>query len=193
MIDFQDTLYSLVKNEITQFTSKSDDSDFYGCFFDCNSENGEVYLGFNTVSALEYSSHNFSDIEISNFKAVGMDLPEIDPIKRLAELRWSVADWKFHGTSDRFVGHIYEEEWEESWEEISEEISDYIIDQDDDDWDKAMKCFIDGVVIVAERLIKDGVFEKLARTDDFKVVVSDHDVCDEDMVFIDYKKYSDQQ
>jgi hypothetical protein len=184
--DFKDTLYALLENELKLFIEKEGGDRFYGCYLDGNAEYGDVLLGFNTEEFLNHSAANLTGIELHNAKALGMDTSApLDVEKRLREHRWSVDCWKFHGSDGR-VGHLNEDEWEEKWSDVAESIEDYAFGDDEDSLEKSHKLFIGQLVEVVKRLIADGAFEALGKTDDFCVVVADHEDTEEDFVRVDY-------
>lgn len=79
-----------------------------------------------------------------------------------------------------------EDEWEEKWSDVAESIEDYAFGDDEDSLEKSHKLFIGQLVEVVKRLIADGAFEALGKTDDFCVVVADHEDTEEDFVRVDY-------
>lgn len=181
--EFKDLLFDLLQEEISQFGEKHQDEVFYAASIDCNADYAEIITSFNTPEALDFLAHHRSEFELHNMKADRKDPSEpIDPPKRKEELRWRSDEWKYFGSANR-CDKINEDSWNEKWEEMSDAIQEASC-SDDLDEDEFVNAFTSQVYDVATRLISEGYFNKLKRTKDFKIRITDHSQCDEEFLFI---------
>ncbi len=183
--EFKDLLFDLLQEEISKFSEKHQDEVFYAASIDCNADYAEIITSFNTPEALDFLAHHRSKVELHNMKADGKDLSDpIDPIKRKEEMRWWSDEWKYFGSANT-CDKINKDSWDKKWEDMSDAIQEASY-ADDVDKDEFIKAFTSQVYDVAKRLISEGCFNKLNRTKDFKIRITDHSQCDEEFLFINY-------
>lgn len=202
-MDFEDILSDLCIKEIKLFAKKHKNENFYGFGFDCHSGHGQVILCFHSIQALDKISEKPSEAELHNRKAFaeidksmnekyrdesgGEDLfPEAiyndDPEYRRADLKWSFGDWLYQGTDGR-AGHLNESAWEKKWEPIADKIEEaYLEDEDPDEYFEEVFQFqfLSAVFRTLIKIEQSGVLELLDRTEDFKVLILDHDQFEEE-------------
>jgi hypothetical protein len=202
-MDYEDILYDLSVEEIKLFAKKHQNETFYGFGIDCHAEHGQVILCFHSIEALEKISEKPSEAELQNRKVFaeisksmhekhkdesgGEDLYQEpvyndDPEYRKSKLKWSLGDWLYQGT-DGMAGHLNESSWKKKWSPISDEIEESFFDDEDADEDFDEKFRIQFLTLVFRTLLKieqSGVLELLNKTEDFNVLIIDHDQTEED-------------
>jgi hypothetical protein len=162
-------LVPLVEEEILAFSAGHQDEEFYGFFFDCNAEYGDVLLCLNTEEGLDEQAEYYQSSWPDRYGDV--------PVGDLREgFRWNPGDWKYQGFES--------EDFEKAWEHKKNEVLDHMegLLDDEDGFELALEQFMAVVGIVAVTLEDRGAFDPLQQSDGFQVMWADHDESWEDSV-----------
>ena len=160
--NLEEVLYSLVKDELTIFTSKNSDERFCALCLDCNAHHGDVFLCLNTSEDRNERALYYKNSYPNSYGTIE---------KALDMLLFSPADWKYYEINSRI--------WDK-WKEFKSKIEDAWLEEDDNDREDVFKQFLEVVCRVTIRIEGDNVLDRERRTDDFTVMCTDHDEPEED-------------
>lgn len=155
--EIRSVIVQLSKKYIRKFAEEHKEETFYAFGFDLNVEYGDVLLCFNANDAFEETSIEYQE--------------KYDYSKdQLQELRKSTGDWEYQGFNDDFDG------WEDDWESWKDKIDQYVIDLDDADKEQEFYTqFSEMCCLAILDLEKQGIFNSIKKTDDFFLLVLDHE------------------
>ncbi|MGY0035893.1 DUF4303 domain-containing protein [Pedobacter sp. NJ-S-72] len=148
----ENELLEFTKNEVLKFLAEHPDKVFYAFAFDCNAEYAEVNLCFNTEEAF---SATLADYQNGKYKDSYQSEDEV------YDLRYSIGDWEYQCFSTKYVlseEELFGEEDEEN--EPDNEIAETLL------------LLFSKTLI---EFIKTEEFNKIPKTDGFKVFCVDHD------------------
>jgi len=174
----ENTLFEIAAADISAFAETHRDETFYGFAFDCNADYGQAMLCLNTPEfhELAIDGRHLSEEIKAGYEKLRQKFglrPDATPRdERARKMRWALGDWKYQDfTSPRF-----QELWEPFEDQICDAIADYDPGDDESDENRDLQeAFLRTVCRVVIRLEQTGAFDRLARTNDFKCCVLDHD------------------
>ncbi|RAJ31135.1 DUF4303 domain-containing protein [Pedobacter cryoconitis] len=162
-IDFnkiQNELLAFTKTEVSKFLAAHPDEVFYAFAFDCNAEDAEVNLCFNTESAF---STLLAESQSGKYKA------SYQTVEQINELRYNTGDWEYQSFATTYVL---------SEEELFGDDEDDDHEETEDDEGAANEHTQNLLLHFSKTLVeftKTEEYQKIHKTPDFKIFCIDHD------------------